>query len=434
MHQSLLPIVPSLAALCVALTTLAVGAADRVAQTHTFKKIQLSTEFWSEGAHIGDFNKDGKMDVASGPYWYAGPDFKAKHEIYPATRRSKSTKDGKPVEFGGYKGTLGSENEYSDNFTAYTQDFNGDGWTDYLVVGFPGAQTAWFENPKNEKGHWKRHVAAESTDNESPMFADLTGDGKAELIFHTGGHLGYATPDPKAPTAKWAFHKISAKGGWQRFTHGIGIGDVNGDGKIDFLMKEGWWQQPASLESDPEWAFHPASFGAGGAQMYTYDVNADGRLDVITSLAAHGYGLAWFEQLAGKDDKGHPQFKQHTLMGSKPEENKYGVKFSQLHAIDLVDMDGDGLKDIVTGKRIWAHGPGGDAEPNAPAVLYWFQLTRDLDKNVHYIPHLIDDNSGIGTQVLAADINGDKLPDVIVGNKNGTFVHLHALGTRGGTR
>ena len=400
--------------------------AAQAQSTHSWKKLQLSTEFWGEGATVGDFNKDGKMDVASGPYWYAGPDFKAKHEIYPATKRSKSTKNGQPVEFAGFKGALGSENEYSDNFISYTHDFNGDDWSDYLVIGFPGKETFWFENPKGASGHWKRHVAADATDNESPMFADITGDGKAELIFHTGGHLGYASPDPKNPTAKWAFHKISAKGNWQRFTHGIGIGDVNGDGRADFLMKEGWWEQPASLANDPEWAFHPAPFGAGGAQMYAYDVNADGRNDVITSLVAHGFGLAWFEQLAEKDDKGNPKFKQHTLTGSKPEESKYGVKFSQIHAIDLVDMDGDGLKDIVTGKRFWAHGPGGDAEPNAAAVVYWFRLVRGKDKTVDFVPQLVDNDSGVGTQVMAVDVNGDNLPDIVVGNKKGTFVHLHS--------
>ena len=85
-----------------------------------------------------------------------------------------------------------------------------------------------------------------------------------------------------------------------------------------------------------------------------------------------------------------------------------GVQFSQLHAIDLVDMDGDGLKDIVTGKRYWAHGPNGDAEPNAPAVLYWFQLKRERAARSTYVPHQIDDDSGVGTQVIAADVNDDK--------------------------
>ena len=113
-------------------------------------------------------------------------------------------------------------------------------------------------------------------------------------------------------------------------------------------------------------------------------------------------------------------------MNSKPEENKYGVKFSQLHAIDLVDMNRDGLKDIITGKRFWAHGPNGDAEPNEPAVLYWFELRRSKKNEVDWIPHLVDADSGIGTQVMAQDINGDNWPDIVVGNKKGAFVHLQS--------
>ena len=397
---------------------------------HTWQKLQLTDQFWAEGAHFADFNKDGKMDIVSGPYWYEGPDFKTRHEIYPATKSFKVKQtDGTEKTIPGYEGGLGVNNTYSDNFITYTYDINGDGWPDVIVLGYPGKESWWFENPQGKDGHWKRHVAVEVTDNESPMFVDLTGDGKPEILCTTGGFIGYYTPDWKNPTAKWTFHKISAKGGWQRFTHGIGYGDINGDGRADIILLEGWWEQPASLEGDPEWKFHPAKFGAGGAQMYAYDVNGDGLPDVITSLVAHGYGLAWFEQLKERDAKGEIQFRQHNITGSKPEETKYGLKFSQIHAIDLVDMDGDGLKDIVTGKRFWAHGPKGDLEPAAPAVVYWFKLVRNADKTVDWVPYLIDDNSGVGTQVAAGDVNGDGLPDVIVGNKKGAFVHLHGTKT-----
>ncbi|WP_156345809.1 FG-GAP-like repeat-containing protein [Verrucomicrobium spinosum] len=204
---------------------------------------------------------------------------------------------------------------------------------------------------------------------------------------------------------------------WQKYTHGIGYGDVNGDGKVDLLEGSGWWEQPASLEGKPAWKKHDATFATkGGAQMYVYDVNGDGRNDVISSLAAHEYGLAWFEQNADGT------FKQHLIVGTPAEAGTTGLIFSQLHAIELVDMNGDGVKDIVTGKRFWAHGAKGDPEPNAPAVLWWFELKRDGGK-VTWEPHFIDGDSGVGTQFVVADVNGDGKPDVVVGNKKGAYVH-----------
>src|SRR5262245_41685781 len=417
---------------------------------HTFKKVQLSDQFWSEGAHVGDFNKDGKLDIVSGPYWWAGPDFKKRHE-YDAADKRKSPGGAAPFELKlgpmtkvtvpGFHGGLGKENSYADNFFAFSHDFNKDGWDDILILGFPSAPSYWYENPKGKDGHWQKHLAVDYTDNESPTFGDLTGDGKPELLFHTRikegtnmvSYFGYAEPNWAEPEGKWSFHKISTPGKWHWFNHGYGYGDVNGDGKLDIMEKDGWWEQPASLAGDPVWKQHKVPFApAGSSQMYAYDVNGDGLNDVVTSLAAHGYGLAWFEQLKERDASGEIRFTQHNIMEAKkgnapPPFNKYGVRFSQLHAVDLVDIDGDGLKDIITGKRFWAHGPTGDEDPAGPAVLYWFKLARGADKSVDWIPFQIDNDSGIGTQVLAADANGDGLPDIVVGNKKGTFVHVHSV-------
>jgi hypothetical protein len=155
--------------------------------------------------------------------------------------------------------------------------------------------------------------------------------------------------------------------------------------------------------------------------MYAYDVNGDGLNDIITGLAAHGFGLAWYEQYReGSEIK----FREHIIMNKEPDDNKYGLKFSELHAIDLVDMDGDGLKDIVTGKRFWSHGRTGDPDRNNAAVVYWFKLVRESGGGVNWVPHLIDNDSGVGTQVIAGDINGDGLPDIVVGNKKGAFILL----------
>ena len=402
---------------------LASAVAGIAEDLHSFKRIQLSDQFWSEGANFGDLNNDGDKDIVSGPWWWEGPDFKKRHEYYSPTK-TFNLKLGPmtTVKVPGFEGTLGVANKYSENFFVWVIDFNNDRWNDILVIGFPGEDTSWFENPGRGDGPWIRHKVFAQTDNESPTFTDITGDGKRELVCITKGQYGYASPDWKAPERPWTFHPISPNNKYGNFTHGMGVGDVNGDERMDLLEKDGWWEQPESLSGDPEWKFHKQPMGSGGSQMYAYDVNGDGLNDIITALAAHGFGLAWYEQYReGEEIK----FREHIFMNKVPRDNKYGVKFSELHAIDLVDMDGDGVKDIVTGKRFWSHGRTGDPDRNDKAVLYWFKLARAADKSVDFIPYLIDDNSGVGTQVVARDINGDDLPDIVVGNKKGTFVHLH---------
>ena len=417
-------------ALLTAAAAVTVGATPPAHDIHTFTKIQLSDQFWSEGATAGDLDNDGVRDIVSGPYWWRGPDFKQRREYYPATATFQ-LKLGPmtTVTVPGFEGTLGRENKYSDNFFAWILDFNTDGWNDILIVGFPGTDTSWFENPKGRDGHWTRHKIFDQTDNESPVFTDITGDGKPELVCITKGQYGYAAPDWRDPARPWTFHSITPNRKYGNFTHGLGAGDINGDGRSDLIEKDGWWEQPRSLAGDPPWTFHAQPMGTGGAQMYAYDVNGDGLADVITSLAAHGFGLAWYEQYR---EGGAIKFREHVLMNKDPSESPYGVKFSEIHAIDLADMDGDGLKDIVTGKRFWSHGRTGDPDRNDAAVLYWFRLTRGADKNVDFVPYLIDSESGVGTQVVATDVNADGLPDIVVGNKRGTFVHVHQKRT--GTR
>jgi len=389
----------------------------------SFSRKHILDDFWAEGATSGDFNHDGIPDVAYGPWWFEGPDYSKKHEYYPASATWKRVKpdaspETPPETLPGFMGAKSPKNGYSDNFLAFTDDFNGDGWDDILVIGFPGKETFWYENPKGADGPWKKHLIMASVDNESPMYTTVTTDGRKGVVCSSGGFLGYALPVKGNPDAEWTWHPISPKGPWQKFTHGIGMGDINGDGRPDMLEARGWWEQPASLDNDPVWTFHEALFGKGGANMIVTDVNGDGLADVVTSLEAHGNGIAWFEQT--KEEGGQGWIK-HMIVGAKPEDTEHGTVFTQPHALALADINGDGLPDLVCGKRFWAHGPAGDIGPNDPAVLYWFELKRD-GKNARFIPHLIDSDSGVGTQVMVAPLGRDKKLGILVGNKKGAFV------------
>ncbi|MDG2107967.1 MAG: VCBS repeat-containing protein [Woeseiaceae bacterium] len=402
-----------------------------------FQKMELTPVYWSEGGSMGDFNQDGHMDIVVGPDLYLGPNFDRRtgfrHEYYPAvapTRRSSR-------DFSYYS---------NDNFFSFVYDISGDGWPDIMTVGLPNTPAYWYENPGKPFGgkapqipvHWEKHFVTKAVKNEAPDFKDLTGDGVPELLMAYDKHYGYVSPSPVSPRLPWIFHPIGTyEEVIHHYTHGMGIGDIDGDGRTDYITGEGWYRQPASLDTGVDWEFNPYEFLnrasnpvfcclTGGGNMYAYDVNGDGLNDVITSQDAHGWGLSWYEQVRQYGDDGEMiTFKEHIIMSKQEEntDNPYGVQFSQLHAVELVDIDGDGLKDILTGKTYRAHDFGDEGSRQAP-VIYYFRLTRQDNGKVEYVPYQIDDKAGIGRQLVSGDLNADGLPDFVVGNKNGAFAFI----------
>jgi hypothetical protein len=379
------------------------GAADKDSPV-SWKKTVVEGKFRSEGVAIADVNKDGKLDVLIGDSWYEAPKWD-KHDIRTP---------------GDYGDGLRS---YSKCMTCWTDDINHDGWPDQIVVGFPGDPAYWYENPAGKEGHWKQHEIWHSACNETPLYTDLFGEGGRVLVMgwqpkgkDNEGQMAWFSPGSD-PTQPWEMHAISEPSqpnkpvaGTFRFSHGLGVGDLNGDGRNDVICTGGWWEQPKSgKDTTSPWPFHPAELGDAVADMIVYDVNGDGKQDVIAS-SAHKFGIWWFEQGDVKD--GSPVFTKHDM---------YPDLVSETHALIAADINGDGLKDLVTGKRFWSHGR---AEPGSekPAFLYWLEASKGPDGKIKFTPRTIDDQSGIGTQFVVADFNGDGLLDIISANKKGVFV------------
>ena len=134
-----------------------------------------TTRYLADGISAGDFNRDGRMDVVAGPFWYEGPGFERAHEIYPAVDIPLA-----PTP--------------SNSMFSYAHDFNGDGWTDVLRLGRVHLHPAvWFENPQGKPGPWKEHFVFERVLGESPPF--VTHAGKPALVSHWQNRWGLLRPD-----------------------------------------------------------------------------------------------------------------------------------------------------------------------------------------------------------------------------------------------
>ncbi len=376
-----------------------------------FRAQTLTQFFYSFSVAAADFNRDGTLDIVSGPFIYYGPDYTRSEEIYPAEAFNETS--GFP----------------SDAWIQSAADFTGDGWPDIISTNYGNLGVTLYVNPGAENNRrWEKFQVVKEVQSEVATLGDVDGDGKQEIVYMGGGQVRYAKPDPSNPTGPWIIKEVSEKGFGT--AHGIGVGDINGDGRIDIVNAYGWWEGPKDPAKDT-WTYHPSAFARygrgimGGATMGVYDVNGDHLADVVTALNAHGWGLAWFEQK--RDKEGNISFVRHMIADdlNTKVENAGGVAFSEPHASAFADVNNDGIPDFIVGKRYLSHvNTFLDPDPFGQPVLYVYKAVHDpkAPGRARFIPELIDNESGAGSQFVAEDLNHDGKVDIITPTRFGTLV------------
>ena len=378
-------------------------------------QIQMIDPGASETAAVADINKDGHLDIISGEYWYEGPAFQKKHKFRD----------------------LNFTSNYYDNFSDLPIDVNGDGYPDLVGVSWFAKKISWWRNPGKSGSSWKESIIDSGNPVEFAFLVDLTNDGKKQDVIPEFGNLNAPLAWYELKDGSWVKHIVSD----HSYGHGIGVGDVNGDGRNDIITPKGWFEAPPDPRTG-EWKYHPdwdssadggfcglpvpgagrrggpnadvsspaASAGGGTAGdlgfMYATDINGDGRNDILTSCA-HDYGLLWLER--GENSR----WTKHMI----------DTSWSQAHASALVDLNGDGHLDFVTGKRYMAHN-GSDPGEREPVGIYWYEWQKTDAGTIEWIRHIIDfgGRMGGGMQIQAMDIDGDGDLDVVSGGKAGLFL------------
>jgi hypothetical protein len=373
---------------------IAVSAAG--AEPPRFKAHRIGA-YRSEACGVADFNGDGKLDIVAGPYIYLAPDWK-------------------PWKIRELRGKVDDQGKgYYGDFANLPLDVDGDGKLDVVSCDWFEKCIEWHRNVGPDGGLWPRTAADVSVNYETAELVDIDGDGKSEEV------LAAVQPTvwferSKGPDGKGALvkHEVSPK----RMAFGGGVGDVNSDGRPDILRPNAWFEAPADPRNG-QWIEHPLALGSlkedkpdHTPQILVFDVNADGRNDIITS-SAHKYGIFWYEQAR---DGSQIVWKQHVI----------DDKWTQAHSLTLADIDGDGTPDLATGKRFMAHN-GTDPGEFEPLGVYWYRLERG--KEPAWTKHVISFNEGIGSglSIPVVDLDGDGDLDVVVTGKWGGPVWFENL-------
>ena len=368
----------------------------------SFKRVLVDKDNRCEACSVFDINGDGRNEIICGEYWYD----------YPDGNRHKFC----DVE---------SDENYVWDFSDYPMDVDGDGEME-IITGSWWSEGLFYRKRAKDREMWETIKICELTSIETIRYFDIDGCGTPEIFPNMPGDVVCYFKLNKDEDGKgngtFTRYDISS----DNANHGLGFGDVTGNGKTDILLSDGWLEQPEDVYS-AGWTRHYSwNIPMASVPVLAHDITGNGRNDIIIG-AAHNYGLWWLEQLCEGDDA-EPRFELHEI----------DMSCSQYHDMQLVDVDGDGEKELITGARFFAHNgndPGernpDTGEPN-PIGTYVFKLKKDpeAEGGVRFEKNVLDlgspdSTSGTGIYFWVQDMNGNGKPDIICPGKEGLYVFIN---------
>ncbi len=330
----------------------------------------------SEATAVLDVNGDGRLDVTSGAYWYEAPGWK-RHKF----REAKI------------------EGEFVVNCGEFAIDADGDGDLDIVNAGWQEDGLFWYENPGTVGPMWTKRLITPSLHTEGLWLEDIDGDGQKDVlaVHYSPSEVFYISFAGGKPTK----HVV---GGPEGDNHGVGAGDIDGDGKMDVIAIHGWYRQIDAAAG--KWEWHPEfDLGHSGFGLEVYDINGDGRNDIVHGRA-HDFGLFWHEQTFVNGERG---WKEHLIDGA----------MSNVHNIQLADLNGDGKPELLAGKRYRGHN-GDDPGDYEPLAINYYTIDQKTGTFERY-PVAYNSTAGGGTQFVVIDMDGDGDQDFVTAGKSGQY-------------
>lgn len=363
-----------------------------------WRRVWVSDEAY-ESAAVFDVNGDGIPDIVSGAFWYEGPDFRKKHEI------------GEVKKYG----------EYYDDFSTIALDINGNGTLDFVTGGWWGNNLRWRENPGQTGKPWPEHIIADTGHVETTRAWDLDGDGISEILPNCPSSnevVAFKLVTDRFGKGTGRFEKklLYSFGPGITEGHGLGAGDIAGNGRMDIALQRGWLEAPKDTWNDA-WLFHSwPELGKASIPILIEDINGDGKSELIVG-SAHGYGLDYYTKIDTSEVS--------SASGIVWQKHAIDPFNAQYHDLQWVDIDGDGQKELVTGKRHRAH-CGNEAGEWDDLGIYYFKWTGEaFSKQVVSFAPIGQGGKGLGIHFAVADLNNDGKPEIIAPGKEGLCVFFN---------